>query len=394
MVRNNAQMSTATRTQLFAKVARPTWFCYPLFVCFVACSSTSSSSTADDAEIGGDSTVEVGTDSQVGDAATEDSGPVSATPIYVTVGTHIEFRQPFGAGCTQYERVKGTLLDFAALFQEFGVKWNLQSSGTFAARVVECDDGAGTDGKNILVYLNEQPNVLIDAHTHDLESEELYADVVAELLDAGIPESSLTVAGGFVTNDQDQYNRFVSGQTGTDHPDYTWRPEVVSYAAVPAHAVEDEDFTSGMWRPSAFDYPDSANPQYYIHDPDVPFAVAGMGFLHSCDFNYRGYFWQASDYVIQLAEFIADGTAEPAKMYTATIATTQTHIDEAERSLPKIRDQFEELAPLVESGQVVYAHFQELPGIWEAEYDSAPNIFTIDNFDPEEHHTCANGRER
>ena len=360
-------------------------------VCLAACSSSSSSSSGETTDVGSDLAP-----FDMGDADRAD--PEGVTPIYVTVGTHIEFRQPFGGTCREYERIKSTLLDFSALFDEFGVHWNLQSSATFAELVMGCDVGdllENTSGKNVLQYLYEDTDALIDAHTHDLEAEEIYADVVATLMEAGVPESSLTVAGGFVTNDQDQYERFVGGQQGITHPDFVWQPEVVTFSAVPNHAVEDEDFTSGMWRPSGFDYPsESADVAYYDHDPDVPFAVAGMGFLHSCAFNYRdGYFWQASDYIIQLAELIDEGTAPAGKMYTATLATTQTHLNEADTYLPLIRDQLEELAPLVASGQVVYVHFQDLPDTWEREYGSEPNSFTIDNFDPDEHHTCANGRE-
>ncbi len=311
------------------------------------------------------------------------------TPVYVTVGMHIEYHGAHDKpGCDPYLGFRAELLEYATFFETQGVLWNLQVSLPFVDKMVTCDVGTVTDdtaGKNVLRYLVEDTATLVDPHSHETPGEDTYPDIVAALINAGIDSDTLIVAGGFETNNTEQFANFTQGYTGPVHG-YKWQPTVVTYAAVPQHPVEQEDFSSGLWRPSGFDYPGPADPLYYQHKNTGPFFIAGMGFLHSCAFTYKqGYFWQASDYIATLVDFIDQGTLPAGKIYTATLALPSSFND-ASVAIPKIQEQLDELAPLVTAGKVVYVHFQDLPTIWSDNYGGSPNTVTIDQF--ANYHTC------
>jgi pimeloyl-ACP methyl ester carboxylesterase len=64
--------------------------------------------------------------------STSESG---GTPVYVTVGTHLEEKLPLPCGETcddrcrrEYERFRSNLLTYADLFLDYGVEWNLQTN--------------------------------------------------------------------------------------------------------------------------------------------------------------------------------------------------------------------------------------------------------------------------
>jgi hypothetical protein len=192
----------------------------------------------------------------------------------------------------------------------------------------------------------------------------------------------LTVVGGCYTGEAEQLATFEAGWRGEQYPDVVWRPLLYTFPAVVNHPVEAEDYSSGMWKPAGFDY----NPlegkegaRYYTHDPSKRMTRVGSGFVHSCALGHdQGYFYYASDYVEQLVQYIADGRAEGGKLYTASIATTQQHVNEPDTYLPHIEAQLQALEDEVTSGQVIYVHYQELPEIWETQYDGEPNIFRLD----------------
>ncbi len=304
-------------------------------------------------------------------------------PVYVTVGTHIEYGLIFNkTGCAGYLEFRSKLLTAANLFNAYGVKWNLQVSGPFAEKVSVCDNSEvveTTGGENLLMYLYNTKNTMIDPHAH--EDTENYTDLRMAIHGLGIPLNDLTVVGGFESGNHNQFTSFLSGKQGEEYPDSFWHPEVLSFSANLGHELMDEDYSAGMWQPLDFDFwpsqgQDGENYYSTVYDNTRGMAIAGMGFLHSCELGHTdSLFWRASDYVKVLTEYIADGTAPSGEIYTATIATTQGQVNDNDQYLELWRNQLEDLKPLVNSGKVVYVHFQELPQIWMDNYQNRANIF-------------------
>jgi len=317
------------------------------------------------------------------------------TPVYVTVGAHIEEKLPLPCGaqptemcCSEYAKFRDNLITYADLYLDYGVQWNLQTNAEFLRLTDICETDnlreSTTAGKGILTYLIEDKSVMIDAHAHTAKGDN-YADLMQQLVLHDIPEDKLTVVGGCFVGDAAEFEMFEAGMLGEEFPDVIWRPALYTYPAVIGHNPTGEDFTSGLWKPGGFDWHplEGLNGDlYYTHDENKRMDMAGSGFLHSCALGYKkGYFYYASDYIEQLVEYIKDGSAPSDKMYTATIATTQDHLKDIDIYLPIIETQLRALQDFAEDSQIVYVHFQDLLEIWQEQYDREPNIFRIDEFD-------------
>ncbi len=334
-------------------------------------------------------------------AAPAQTSSASTTPVYVTFATHVEEKLPLPCGdeatprcCDEYARFRSNLIAYADLFLQYGVKWNLQPN----VRLLELGDMCETEamrqdttsGQSLLPYLIEEKGAMVDAHAHPHDGHN-YADVMRQLHLHGVPIEMLTVVGGCYTGEAQQLETFEAGWQGEAFPNVVWRPLLYTFPAIAGHPVEAEDYSSGMWKPAGFDY----NPlegkqgdQYYTHDTSKRMAMVGSGFVHSCALGHdQAMFYYASDYVERLVARIDNGTAPGGRLYTASIATNQQHIDDPDAYMPAVEAQLQALEDEVEAGQVIYVHYQELPEVWEEAYASRPNIYRLDQFEPDEF-TC------
>ena len=82
-----------------------------------------------------------------------------------------------------------------------------------------------------------------------------------------------------------------------------------------------------------------------------------------------------------------DGPAPPDRIYTATLATMHFHMFELDEYLPLFEEQLQALQPYVDEGKVRYVFFQDLPRIWEQDFDDEPNQYGFGSF-AEEEFTC------
>ncbi len=341
------------------------------------------------------------------------TAPVAAatpgvTPIYVTVGAHLENKLPLPCeqeGCSghcqeAYLRFRANIVDYAELMQRYGASYNVQTNFHLPLLEEACVDdatrAATTNGKHLLVYLMEDLGAMIDTHAHESQIERHkaiynYADVSQLLVDAGVPRDTLTVVGGCLAGSSEQFARFQGGFEGSHFPDLRWTPELFTFPAVHDHDPSGEDFTSGLWRPGDFDWEPAAGrmgEKYYSHDPAGEHIMVGSGYLHSCAGRYpKGSFWLASDYVVTLARYLEQGKAPAGRMYTATVAMNQKHFKDPDTYMGFIEQELKDLQPLVDSGQVIYKHYQELPAIWARDYDSQPNLYRFEDIDPADY-TC------
>ena len=345
----------------------------------------------------GDSSTDTDTDDTDIDTDDTDDG---ITPVHVTWGTHIEYSTV--KECKDYAALRANLIEMAKLTDSYGAAWNLQISGPFCDMVIQCDNAtlqADTNKKNLLQYFVEDfEKIRIDPHAH--EDMENYTDIVVKMTDLGVPLKTITVVGGFETHNQSQFDSLNSGKAGTgDNADVIWQPLVLTFGAVPGHSFPDESlsYTSGVHKPGGFDlYPSNGQngDLYFEHTPQNRMMVSGQGEPNSCVFNpgpnNEGFFWQASDYVAQLAEFIETGAAASGLLYTSTIATTANQMGSFDQYKQQYIDQLEELADLEVQAKVVYANFQDIPDLF-VQYGELENQYTLDHFT--NHRTCDNGQE-
>jgi hypothetical protein len=325
----------------------------------------------------------------------------TGTPVYVTVGTHVENQLPLPCGpapsercCTEYDRFRANLITYADLFLSYGVAWNLQPNQELLRLTEACEtDDLRTEttaGKSIIPFLIEEKSVMVDPHCHPHEGDN-YADVMETLRLHGAPEEMLTVVGGCYTGQPGQLETLEAGWEGEAFPDAVWRPSLLTFPALVGHPVNGEDYTSGMWKPSAFDYNPLAGQEgagYYTHAPQRRIAMVGSGFLHSCALGHdEAFFAYASDYIEALVARLRSGDAPPDRLYTATITTNQQHVDDPDTYLRQVEAQLAALQDELETGEVIYIHYQELPNVWSGRYDEEPNLYRLDEFVTAEY-TC------
>ena len=324
-----------------------------------------------------------------------DGGDHQNTPVYVTLAVHLEDNPEF-ANCNAYPAYRQDLLDFAEEISVYVDAVDLQSDYEFFTGVENCETPElmeTTGGKNILDYLADTYGFVIDAHQEGgwEEGEDNYADVRYM---AGQATSSVTeTVGGFVWQDSDQIETLESGETGRLHPEFTWYPEILTLGVGARHHLfgdfTDDDLTSGVWRPAG------GSDSFYEHDPNRRLVYVGPGQQHSswntdasCS-SHSGAFRNTVEYVKVLLSYIQEGILPEGKIYTATLAIPQKAVFEQE-GRAALLGHLEALKPLIDSGDVIIATYQEVVDIWINEYKGEPNIVRFESIDPSDY-TCPSG---
>ncbi len=321
-----------------------------------------------------------------------DSGapPSAITPLYVTVASHLE--ENFIGQCNQFEERQQFLVLWADMLESYGVQWNIQTMTNFTEKIVQCEEDPhreATGGKNLLQYLYEDRSIEFDAHAHESDNPATknYTDVREEIHQLGeIPYDHLIAVGGFDSGDQEMLDEFIAGKPPrvyVDDPDAeTWYPELLTFSAIPGHGAG-EDFSAGMWNPAGLDHPlpsGDEGVEYYTHDADQPITLAGGGWTRACQHGWRGDgpapydFWEMSDANNAMVDALAAGEIPGGEMTSATFYIRQVHLTDPDTYIPQYEAQLQELQARVETGEIVYVHFQELIPIWEEDYDRRPNI--------------------
>lgn len=307
------------------------------------------------------------------------SGKGAIPPVYVTLAIHIE-DVPVYTNCDAYPDFREKLLTFAEAFSGTGAAINLQIEYEFFVGTVECETEAmqaDTNGQNVIDYLITRYGYEIDAHQEGGWEEEWnaaednYADIryLGEQVTSSISEN----VGGMVWDDPDQFTRLSQGEPGQYYPNFTWRPQTLTLAVSHQHHQGNfsrDDFASGIWKPRGH------GEVFWEHDPQGTLIYVGPGEHANWDDNRP---WQSTpEFVQTIANQLQEGTLDPQKMYTASIAIPQSILFYPERH-PELLMLLEELNSLVESGQAVYVTYSQVVEIWQTEFNAQPNIFFLEN---------------
>ena len=248
---------------------------------------------------------------------------------------------------------------------------------------------AQTNGLNIIDYLVEAHGFEIDVHQEGASlahasSGNNFADI--RYMGGTITEY-MSETTGFQWDNPSQFSNLQNGEQGLLHPEFTWFPEVLAGGVSMEHTNGDfsQDMTSiGVWQPSNFTVE-----EFHEHNADARMVYVGSGpNQHCADWSEAVgcHYATTGDFIAVLVSYIESARLAANELYTTTFFIPQPIIFNAEQHR-LFQISLEQLQPLVESGQVRYAHFSEVVTEWRTTYESRPNIILYDTFE-EADRTC------
>jgi hypothetical protein len=290
------------------------------------------------------------------------SGVTTAPPVYVVLFTHIEDATPAGvlgsaANRSNYLTWRTRLITMAELARHYNMAWVLQPDWKFleAARLYE--DAATmstTGGRNILVYLRDDLDVVIDPHSHESGGYN-YTDVAYLLGLLGVGGS--TVIGGHIWDPTlpqfAHWERFRSSVAGERYPAAQWRGDILMGSGTPNHT--NDPIVSGVWRPK---------------DPFSYFEDSPSGNI-SCVGAFKG----DLDGIRELLARYESGQSASTCMQTSTYHITPTVISSASSLSSLERDLLSPLATLKASGDVEITDFTSLVATWRRDFGAQACIY-------------------
>lgn len=327
-------------------------------------SSTSSESSSNDV------------DSESSDSASDQGEDgvqdVLVTPIYVTVVLHIE-DVPVYANCDAFPDFRQKLLQFAEAMAPYDIPINLQTDYEFLVGVDRCETPAmqaETNGQNVLNYLASEYGYEIDPHQEggwDIGGQDNYADI--RYLAGQLTSATSENVGGLVWDDPAQWRALAEGEAGLINPEFTWNPAAVTLAVGSEHHLgdfSDDDYASGVWRPRG------AGSRFWEHDPGGEMIYIGPG--EYTNWGNRSGQRSTLEFVHHLLEGLEAGELYRGAIYTASLAVPQSIVFDANEHF-KLQRMLDDLAPLADAGQIVYATYSQVVQIWSSQYDESPNIY-------------------
>ena len=326
---------------------------------------------------------------EVDNAANEVSTP---TPIYVSFYSHNEeggYWESLVDSEETYLEYRADLVQRVSLLHEHGASLNWQSDHAVLRAMANHEQTADlelTGGKPLLQWMTEEMGVVVDPHGH-LTAYNM-ADLAYLIEQLGVEPSG--VVGGFQlitcgeTSDEVAYvdwESVIELEDGVIHgrvfPDALWTPTVLAQPAMIGHTLD--EFSSGVWRPGAEE-------DFIVHQPSGDLITVGQGYPHDQlnigETNSGGatILYEGAGYIQELATKIASGEVDAGGFYTASIhLRDEPSLLGVDSTLEGLRQTLDALAPLVESGQVVYLDYESVAALWESK-GSEPTRLTIDAF--------------
>jgi len=279
--------------------------------------------------------------------------PSDKPPIYASIVSHSE--EPpgtpdYGDNPAIFAINRSALLEFANMLFDNDIRLNWQSEWNFTRGVALHDDGSGTGGENIVVYMHDSLGFEIDPHAH--ESIYNYADVAHFIEDLSVTPTN--TVGGFCAwpPASSILEQFFDPIEADSFPAYIWTPEILWGAATIHHVDEETLYISGIWKPRDADH-------FFEHDESRLPNISG----------YTRDWFGVSD----LLQNSRVGFFDPERIYTAAVFVGQGRLNSA------VTDTFErDLHDMEEYYQTDWLRWRtllEIAQTWRDEYDSIPNMF-------------------
>lgn len=257
---------------------------------------------------------------------------------------------------TQFYQVRVQMKNFATECQNKGAVWHLGTDYMFLKAISRYDTGSvqsNTNSKNIIRFLHEDLDVVIDAHAH--ENDYAYADVAGWISSLGVTPSPV-VSGHLYNQLQNghSWEDFETGVTSDSFPSFTWVPDVLWGAGTPGH-VSDPDYY-GIWRPQ-----DMSN--YLVHDPSRRLMTYGQGCsLKVYDTTHVTYVMAA---IRETVQGLQDGSAPTDGIYPTSIFFQENYLN-TPGFVSKLADLIDSVNVLVSAGSVEWMRIDSVAYLWES----------------------------
>jgi hypothetical protein len=287
--------------------------------------------------------------------STPGTGATATPPVYVVLFTHIEDNTPAGTLGSATNRAtyltwRTRLVIMAELARRYNMTWVLQPDWKFleAARLYEDASAmASTGGKNLLVYLRDSLDVVIDPHSHENGGYN-YTDVAHLLGVLGVGGS--TVIGGHIWDPSlpqfAHWERFRVSVAGERFPSARWRGDILMGSGTPNHT--NDPIVSGVWRPT--------DPWNYWED-------SASGNI-SCVGAFKG----NMDGIQELLARSASGQSAATCMLTSTYHITPSVLSSSSLLSSLERDVLAPLSTMRGSGGVEITDFTSLVATWNRDF--------------------------
>lgn len=329
------------------------------------------------------------------DADIQADGDVpNVTPVYVTFYSHNE-EGAYWEGLIDepaaYAEYRADLVAKIELLYSHGVALNWESDHSVLRAMIANEIGDlldQTGGKNVLRWMVEDRGMVVDPHGHMTQYN--LADVAYLIEQLGVTPSG--VVGGFkliecgaafgeytITDWEAVISLEPDGYVhGWIYPDHRWQPRVLAQPAMVGHAMD--DFSSGVWNPGA-------GADFYTHQVSGSITTVGQGYPHDVlniglvNSGGTEILYSDAGYIHELAAKIAAGEVPAGQIYTASVhLRDQASLVGVDSTYDGLLQTLEALAPLVQSGQVIYADYESVVQVWRDTYGGEASRLDIDQF--------------
>ncbi len=296
--------------------------------------------------------------------------------IYVTIVMHsevasvgkdenYEFYYPdYSSDVETYNDARKGLFEMVEMLKEEDVKFDFQPDSNFLEAVKLYDSGTSkTNGENILKYIVEQ-GFDVDAHHHPSKFYS-YADVAYVIKELTGKETG--VVGGFIYYPlkDSEFDEVIGTIKGKKYST-SWIPTILWGGGISGHGdigeIADTEI-SGIWRPKTSTDFFSDKPGNL---PDV------------------GSYTSDAEGVLDLLEKANSGELNPDKIYTANIMTNHRDIDNSDyqQYIDNVQNDIQEIKAKDTNNLIVWVTITEVVNIWEEDYNSVPNTYYAEGFEP------------
>lgn len=324
---------------------------------------------------------------------TSDAPGPAARPVYLTVAGHLEDDLDY-TDCAYYLPKRDALLDFGALLHEAGVPFRIQASYEWFSGARACEDEglkAETGGVSSIEYMASTYDFAIDPHQEGASitgasSGNNFADIHWAAQQVCSQVSEVT---GFQWDNPTQYASFQAGERGLLHPEHVWSPRILSGGVSQDHTGGDfsgDMSAMGIWIPSDF-----GDPAFYAHDegPDARMVYVGSGpnqWIADWAPSNRCHYEYTADFIEALVTQIERGDLDDQGWHTFTFFIPQ-RVMLNEQEWPKVTENLSRLEPLIASGKVVMAQYEDIIASWR-DAGAQPYVLRYDDLD-DSLRTCA-----
>ncbi len=306
-------------------------------------------------------------------------------PVYVTFYTHNEagwIWKDYLDNETKYKEYRNDLIKKIKLLNSYWIKLNWETDTTILLAMKKWEKWsllADTNNKNILRWMVEDMNMIIDPHWAK-DNAYNYADIAYMIEEFWVKSSG--VVGWFIlyscdnnwniqTKDNWYDEIWISEDWliyGQKYPDFSWKPTIIWQPAMVWHNYD--EFSSWVWKPSENNFAKHSTSGKYIY--------VWQWYPHTKKLIPKSsseIFVNDTEYIDELIEKIDSWKLSNKEMFTVSIhlrdepnITTYDNLKDFLESLEKLKN------------KIIYLDYESVWELWQKEYNSTPSKVEISNF--------------